>query len=159
MFSIIVPVYNAEKYLDRCIGSVVSQTNKNWELLLIDDGSSDKSWEIIEYYMKRDRRIKGIKQENSGAGVARNKGIDEAVGEYAVFLDSDDYITENYLQLVEKKTATAEVIFIDALQVDANGKVLKKENMSDFKKVSRDSLHRSMMTGKAPWGGGERLLV
>lgn len=96
--SIIIPVYNVDKYLDKCIQSVLSQTLKEIEIFLIDDGSSDKSWQIIKKYAKRDKRITAIRQENAGAAVARNRGLDLATGKYIGFVDSDDYIDPDYFE-------------------------------------------------------------
>lgn len=83
--SVIVPVYNAEKFLNNCIESVVHQSYTNWELLLIDDGSSDSSAEIMKAACKNDARIKEFHQKNAGPGIARNKGIEIATGDYIVF--------------------------------------------------------------------------
>ena len=91
LVSIIVPVYNAEKYIEFTINSVIEQSYNNWELLLIDDCSVDNSKSIIENYSKKDVRIKYYKQKkNSGPAVARNRGIDLAKGRYVCFIDADD---------------------------------------------------------------------
>ena len=97
LVSIIVPIYNAEKYLDSCIQSVLRQTYTNWELILIDDGSTDKSGRIAEEYGFADERITVFNQKNLGVSLARNQGIDEATGNYVVFLDADDELIEDCL--------------------------------------------------------------
>ena len=90
--SIIVPVYNAENYLHRCVESLISQTYSNLEIILVDDGSTDRSREICMQFAENDKRIQYYYQNNAGAAVARNNGIDHATGEYLGFVDSDDYI-------------------------------------------------------------------
>ena len=97
LVSIIVPIYNAEKYLDSCIQSVLRQTYTNWELILIDDGSTVKSGRIAEEYGFADERITVFHQKNLGVSLARNQGIDEATGNYVVFLDADDELIEDCL--------------------------------------------------------------
>ncbi len=99
MFSIIVPVYNAEKYLNDCLNSVLAQTYQDFELILIDDGSTDSSASICECFQRRDSRVKFWKQKNQGALLARRDGIEKAIGEYVVFLDSDDMMEPNLLQV------------------------------------------------------------
>ena len=91
MVSIIVPVYNAEKYIDECIQSVLCQTYAAWELLLVDDGSTDNSGNICDKYAREDIRIKVLHQKNQGVSVARNVALDWAKGDYIIFLDSDDF--------------------------------------------------------------------
>lgn len=90
--SVIVPVYQAENYLKKCLDSILNQTHKNLEVILVDDGSKDKSLEICNEYKKADSRVFVISQENSGASSARNAGIDKATGDFIYFIDSDDWI-------------------------------------------------------------------
>lgn len=96
--SVIIPVYNAEKTIARCINSMLYQTYENWELLLINDGSTDNSAIICGSYSKIDRRIKLYNKENAGVSSARNYGLQHATGEWVVFIDSDDYVEPNYLK-------------------------------------------------------------
>ena len=100
-FSIIVPVYNSEKYLKLCIESILNQRNTDFELLLINDGSKDGSINIINEYVKNDKRVILINKENGGASSARNMGLDFAKGEMIVFIDSDDTVGPNYLNDLE----------------------------------------------------------
>ena len=95
--SIIVPVYNVEKYLAKCIDSIIAQEYDDWELILVNDGSSDSSKAICEEYCIKDNRISLYNQENAGPSAARNLGIKKAKGKYITFIDSDDYVTPTYL--------------------------------------------------------------
>ena len=102
--SIIVPLFNAEKFAKRCIESVLMQTFKNYELILIDDGSKDKTGEICEKYAEKDTRIKVIHKNNGGVSSARNTGLDMAKGEWITFLDADDWIEPNFLLIVDNNS-------------------------------------------------------
>ena len=96
--SIIVPVYNVEKYIDRCLDSLIHQTLKDIEIIIINDGSTDRSFEICEKYAEKDSRIKLYSKENEGLGLTRNYGIKRAAGTYIAFLDSDDYIDKDFYE-------------------------------------------------------------
>ena len=96
--SVIIPVYNVEKYLNQCLDSIVGQTLRDIEIICVDDGSTDRSSEILKEYQKKDDRIKVIRQENAGAGAARNKGMDNAQGKYLSFLDADDFFESDMLE-------------------------------------------------------------
>lgn len=106
--SIIIPVYNTEKYVERCIGSVLKQTYKNIEVIIINDGSKDNSLKIIENTVKNDVRVIVVNEENKGVSYARNVGLSKVSGEYTMFLDGDDYIDkyaiEKLVKLVENNT-------------------------------------------------------
>ena len=92
LISVIVPVYNVENYLYKCISSIITQSYGNFELILIDDGSIDKSGEICDSFSEKDNRIKVIHKVNEGVSSARNYGLKQARGEYICFVDSDDYV-------------------------------------------------------------------
>lgn len=98
--SIIVPVYNAEQYLDRCIESILSQTFSDFELILVDDGSYDNCPAICDNYAAQDKRVKVIHKNNGGVSTARNQGIEIAAGDYLMFIDSDDYVDANMLEIM-----------------------------------------------------------
>ncbi len=98
--SIIVPVYNAEKILHRCVNSIINQSYKDWELLLVDDGSIDRSALICDDYVKQDKRIKVFHKQNGGVSSARNSGIKLAKGDWIIFLDSDDYLLQDALEIL-----------------------------------------------------------
>lgn len=100
LVSVIVPVYNVEGYLARCLDSIVNQTYHNLEIILINDGSTDRSGEICSQYAQRDARIRLFTQENQGLSVARNVGLDRMRGEYIVFVDSDDYISTYFVEIL-----------------------------------------------------------
>lgn len=100
--SIIIPVYNAEPFLDKTIQSILSQTYKNFQLILIDDGSKDNSLQICYRYQREDSRILVLSQENAGSSAARNYGLIKATGDYIMFVDADDCIEENMLEELVK---------------------------------------------------------
>lgn len=102
LISVIVPVYNVEKYIKNCIDSIINQTYKNLEIILIDDGSKDNSGKICDEYTKLDNRIKAIHKKNGGLSDARNVGIDNATGKYITFIDSDDYVENDYVEYLYK---------------------------------------------------------
>lgn len=102
MLSVIIPVYNVEKYLKKCISSVQNQTYKNLEIILVDDGSKDNSATICDDFAKRDNRVKVIHKANGGVSSARNAGLDVACGEYVMFVDADDWIPYNSVELLIK---------------------------------------------------------
>lgn len=97
LISLIIPIYNSEKYLFRCLDSILSQSFTDFEVLLIDDGSTDKSGDICDNYTKKDFRIKVFHKKNGGVSSARNLGLDNAIGEYVTFIDSDDWIDKDFL--------------------------------------------------------------
>lgn len=132
--SIIVPVYNAEKYLGRCIDSILAQSFKDFELILINDGSTDSSQEICDKYSLFDNRIKVISQENSGASSARNTGLSKAVGEFISFVDADDYIDTDFLQSLISVQAryNADLICCGHVKVVPNGAICKKREYPEM---------------------------
>lgn len=113
--SIIVPVYKAEAYLHRCVDSILDQTFTDFELLLIDDGSPDRSGEICDEYAQKDSRIRVIHKENGGVSSARQRGLDEAVGEYTIHADPDDWVEPNMLEELYKKAKQddADIVICD----------------------------------------------
>ena len=131
LVSIITPVYNSQDYLEETILSVLNQTYSNWELLLINDCSTDNSYEIIKKYLEKDKRIKYLKNDkNSGPAITRNRGIKEAKGEYIAFLDSDDLWYENKLERQINFMQTNNIVIShgDYEMIDENGKYLKSVN-------------------------------
>lgn len=116
MISIVIPVYNVERYLQECLDSCLMQTYKKIEIVIINDGSTDRSGEIAEKYAASDDRLKYIRQENRGVSFARNVGIDKSLGEYVIFVDSDDFIPENYVEKLfnELLRTDADMVFCEA---------------------------------------------
>jgi len=100
LVSIIVPIYNVEDYLEECIDSILNQTYVRYEVILVDDGSTDKCSKICDRYAENDLRVKVIHKQNGGLSDARNAGIDSACGEYITFIDSDDYVDADYLKVL-----------------------------------------------------------
>lgn len=115
MISVIIPVYNVEKYLAECVDSVLAQSYMDWEVILVDDGATDSSGTMCDEYAAKDPRIRVIHQKNGGLSAARNTGLKAARGEYVYFLDSDDYIAPRALeQLVDTaRRERADVVFFD----------------------------------------------
>lgn len=130
MISVIVPIYNSEKYLRQCVDSLIHQTYKDIEIVLVDDGSTDSSPEICDNYAKMDSRIKVVHQKNARIGAARNHGIEVSTGEYITFIDSDDFLTPNAYEIVMEifMKYNADIVQWDLTFVSENGEVLEKEN-------------------------------
>lgn len=122
LISVIVPIYNVECYLNKCIDSILSQTYRNIEIILVDDGATDCCPMICDEYAKKDARIHVIHQKNRGLSVARNSGIDVATGEYLIFIDSDDYIDKEMLNVLYRniKKADAEIAVCNFIEVHNN---------------------------------------
>ena len=102
LISIIVPIYNVELYLEKCIESIINQTYKNLEIILVDDGSTDSCGKICDEYAKKDNRIKVIHKINGGLSDARNKGMEIAKGKYIGFVDGDDYVASDMYETLYK---------------------------------------------------------
>lgn len=123
LISILVPVYNVEKYLPQCLESIIKQTYKDLEIILVDDGSTDKSGEICDEYAQKDLRIRVIHQQNKGRSMARNTGIKASTGEYVLFVDSDDWIEKDmveYLFEIVKNTG-AQIALCGYNNIDEKG--------------------------------------
>jgi len=129
MVSIIIPVYNAEKYLDKCLNSILNQTYKDIEVIVVNDGSTDNSGKLCEEYRKKDGRIKVVHQKNSGTSIARNAGIKLSKGKYMEFVDSDDYIEPDMVEkLVEAMTKNVQLVICGYKSICENkNKISSKE--------------------------------
>ena len=126
LVSVVVPIYNVEKYLNRCLESIVAQTYQNLEIILVDDGSPDGCPQLCEDWAKKDTRIKVIHKENAGLGMARNTGIENAAGEFICFFDSDDYIAPETIQkcITAITAEQADVVAYGMLRVNQKGTVI-----------------------------------
>ncbi|MEE0974576.1 MAG: glycosyltransferase [Muribaculaceae bacterium] len=122
--SVIIPIYNVEKYLPQCLDSILAQTFTDFELILVNDGSKDRSGNICDEYAQKDSRIVVIHKENGGASSARNRGLDIAKGEWISFIDSDDYVTPNLLSNLTSKSGNDTSLIISGIhKVDENGNI------------------------------------
>lgn len=149
--SIIIPVYNVEKYIKRCVNSIIEQSYKNFEIILINDGSKDNSLKICQEIVKENKNIdiKLINQENSGPSKTRNRGIEESSGEYILFIDSDDYISEEVLENLVKKIKENKNIQprINFKSFNDN-KVFEDDNELLENNISVKDLEKNILTGK-----------
>ncbi len=143
--SIIVPVYKVEQYLGRCLDSIAAQTFTDWECILIDDGSPDKSGDICDEYAERDSRFRVIHQKNAGVSAARNAGLDVARGEWIGFVDSDDWI----------ETKMYEYLFNNAVKTEADCIICGffGQSKSNFKKLCRTEKALKLLFARKGFGG------
>lgn len=132
LISIIVPVYNVEKYINRCVDSILNQTYKNLEIILVDDGSTDYSGKICDEYEKKDRRIKVIHTENKGVGIARNQGLETCHGEYIMFVDPDDYLSKDAVQVLYDRVMIDSSDMAIGKHIDVYDDGSKNGNFCDF---------------------------
>lgn len=154
LVSIIVPVYNAEKYLNRCVDSILSQTMTDFELLLIDDGSKDNSGRICDEYAEKDARVRVFHKPNGGVSSARNLGLDNAKGKWITFVDADDRCSCNYLEhLLSKVDDDTDLIISYAVICDSTGEKAEvypeyRVNATNFERLFVDS---DMHWHTSPW--------
>lgn len=149
-----MPVYNAEKTLSRSIESVLNQNIKDFELIIVNDGSTDDSLSIIEFYLNTNNNIILINQKNSGPGIARNNGISNSHGEYICFLDADDFWSNDFFDVVlnASEGRTADYIYIEMARETEDGRVLARSNVAANKGLTKQQMLCRQMTGKMPWG-------
>ena len=130
LISVIVPVYNTEKYIEKCVMSILNQTYKNLEIILIDDGSTDNSPQICDSLAEKDNRIAVIHQPNGGVSSARNIGLDNTHGDYITFVDSDDYIAPNMIEFLSENIGDTNIAMCGYTSVDENGNLSPQENVT-----------------------------
>lgn len=123
--SIIIPVYGVEKYISQCLESVINQSYENIEIIVVNDGTKDNSMKIVEEYLL-DERIKIINKENGGLASARNRGIEEATGEYIYFLDSDDWIEVNTIEVLVEESNNLDIIYSNFWYFDEKNQKKRK---------------------------------
>lgn len=146
LISIIVPVFNAQNYIEKCIKSIICQTYIDWELLLVDDGSTDSSYEICKKYINK--KINVFHKNNGGVSSARNYGLKKSKGDYIVFIDADDYVDKNYLKNLYDNIRDNDLVVSGYKEVYSNGKVNKRnfgeKNMTiEYIKNKFDELYLS----------------
>lgn len=144
LISVVIPIYNVEKYLRRCIDSVIKQTYENLEIILVDDGSQDNCAEICDEYAINDSRIKVIHKLNGGLSDARNSGIDIASGKYITFIDSDDYVTKDYIEVLYNalKADMTDLAISSHKVIYENGTVIEKATGEKSILSSKEVLER-----------------
>ena len=151
--SVIVPVYNVEKYLPRCVDSILSQTFSDFELILVDDGSPDNCGAICDMYAAVDNRVKVMHQNNSRVSAARNAGINIAQGEWIAFIDPDDWIHKDYLRLLyygaEKET---DIVFCDCLVTSNETEQDSNTDEVCFEDYSLADIRQNRIARTRPWG-------
>lgn len=153
--TIIIPVYKVEAYLKRCLDSLLTQSFTDWEMLLIDDGSPDKSGEICDAYAQKDERIKVVHKKNGGVSSARNAGLDIAKGKWVVFVDSDDWCEANYLAdfFNDGLDLQDEDIVLQGRKNEIGGKVTNALILKDgiYQNVANAMLENDLLTFGAPY--------
>lgn len=152
--SIIIPIYNSGQFLEKCLNSICEQTFKNYEVILVDDGSTDRSSEICLEFQKKDSRFKYYYQSNSGVSSARNFGLKKVETDYTTFIDSDDFLDQNYLSNVFSETEKMDIIISGYKIVDKNFKLIEKRN-SNAKILHRNELISKVLMDSSvfsfPW--------
>ena len=159
LISVIVPVYNTEKYLKKCLDSIINQTYKELEIILIDDGSTDGSEKICDEYAKKDNRVRVIHKVNEGVSIARINGVEQATGEYITFVDSDDYISNNAVEiLVNQQIKTSSDLIIGQFYEIINGKIVEpdvKPNLGEYNKSDINKfLEKNFLIDKTTFSEG-----
>lgn len=152
--SVIIPAYNVEKYIHRAIESVISQTYSNVELVIVDDGSNDKTWEVIQDYARLNPTIKALHQNNQDVSKARNAALDAITGKYVIFLDSDDWIENNAIEVLVDLQLSNQNFLISSdryfAYYDDKGRIYKKRQRTDDKimVVGKEEAICNIGTGK-----------
>ena len=152
--SVIIPVYNVEPYLERCLQSVENQTYRDAEVIIVNDGSTDNSYQIIDRYVARNRHFTAYTTENNGLGGARNFGLTKASGEYVVFLDSDDYIAEDCLEkfAAAAQANNSDIVVCNSFDVQEDGTVIdRNENNVRNQTVTLSDAPQILLNRPCAW--------
>lgn len=159
LVSVVVPVYNVEKYLRRCLDSIIGQTYQNLEIIIVDDGSTDGSSEVAQEYARKDRRVRVIRQENKGLSSARNSGIKQATGRYVTLIDSDDWVDVKYIEflLTDAEKYGCEIVTCGEYLAYENGVLFpeKSETNERYLETSEEALEDMLYQRKlnnSAWG-------
>lgn len=155
--SVVVPVYNVEKYLERCVESLLAQTYKNFEIILVDDGSPDNCPKMCDEYALKFSNVKSFHTKNRGQGAARNFGVSKAEGEFVSFVDSDDYVDPNYLEVLFRGISKSEIAVVDSMDLiyDKHSPVMISKEYSDNIYSGEEALSQILYQSfrdVAPWG-------
>lgn len=153
--SIIIPIYKAERYIVRCLDSIVAQTYSDWECILIDDGSPDASGKVCDIYAEKDKRFQVVHKANGGVSSARNYGLDKARGKWICFIDADDYISSNYCEAVTR--SDCDIVITDRYIYNNKGQIKvsevsvnhKSNDTTEYKRIVGEYLVDARF--KAPW--------
>ena len=157
--SIIIPIYNVEKYLDRCLKSVTSQTFQDFECILINDCSTDKSWEICNNFTKFDKRFKVIhNKHNEGSSLARKTGLNNSKGDYILFVDSDDWIEPDMVEKMYNKAISdnCDIVYCDFVRFSNSGENLVSN--IDVTKMAKNDIIKNIFSYKFPWNIWNKLI-
>lgn len=151
-FSIVIPIYNGERFIKQCIESVVNQTYVDWECLFVDDGSTDQTYSKLQLYAQTDKRIKLLRQKNKGAAIAREIGVESSAGQYVCFLDVDDTLDKNALRCISDaidKSPDIDIL-VYGMKIIKNEKIIKTKYPVDSGREPISYL-RTVLIGKNGW--------
>lgn len=163
--SIIVPIYNSEKYLNKCLDSILGQTFEDFELILVNDGSTDTSRQICEAYREKDQRVTLVNQSNSGAAAARNTGLSAARGTYIGFVDSDDFIAKNMYEELYKQICLndSDIVFCNMLHINTREEVVHRTKLPFYgicaEKIIKEAVIPAVIGGKLKNYGKEHTIA
>lgn len=146
--SVIIPVYNVEKFLNRCLDSVLEQSYQNFEVICINDGSTDNSLQILEKYAKNDARIKIFTQSNQGVSVARNNGMQRMTGDYVCFIDADDYVEKDFLEMLVNSAQKNDADVVQSGYIQCNKRFVQKEKTCISFENIMNEMHRGFVWNK-----------